>query len=67
MQKRGDRVPKARHSPLLSLTALLGDSAASDASLSCSPPFLFRNYGRLAVLHLRENVHVLHLLRDEAP
>ena len=67
MQKRGDRAPRARHSPQLSLSALPRDSAASDASLSCSPPFLFRNSGRLAVLHLRENAHVLHLLGDEAP
>jgi len=66
-QKRGDRAPRAPHSPLLSLTALPGDSAASDASLSCSPPFLFPNSRHLAVLHLRENAHALHLLRDEAP
>ena len=60
-QKRGDRAPRARHSPQLSLSALPGDSAASDASLSCSPPFLFRNSGRLAVLYLRENTHVSQL------
>jgi len=41
MLKRGDRAPRARHSPQLSLLALPGDSAASDTSLSCSPPFLF--------------------------
>jgi len=67
MQKRGDGAPRARHSPQLSLSALPGDSAASDASLSCSPPLLFRTSGRLAVPHLRENVHVSQLLRDEAP
>jgi len=66
-QKRSDRAPRARHSPQLSLSALPGDSAASGTSLSCAPPFLFRNSGRLAVLHLRENTHVSRLLADEAP
>ena len=66
-QKRGDRAPEARHSPQISLSALPGDSAASGASLSCAPPFLFRKSGRLAVLHLRKNAHVSRLSGHEAP
>jgi len=37
MQKRGDRAPRARDSSQLSLSALLGDTAASDAALSFLP------------------------------
>ena len=59
--------PQAWDSLQLLLSALLGDSATSDASLSFSPPFLFRDFGRLAVLHLRENVRVSQLLQNEAP
>ena len=67
MQKRVNRASRARDSPQLSLSALPGDSAASDASLSFSPSFLFPKSGDLAVLHPRENVHVSQLLRDKAP
>ena len=63
MQKRGGRALRARDSPQLSLLALLGEFASSDASFSFSPPLLFCNSGRLAVLHLREYVGVL---QDEA-
>jgi len=67
MQKRGNRAPRARDSPQLALSALPGDTAASDASLSFSPSFLFPKSGDLAVLHPRENVHVSQFLQDEAP
>lgn len=48
------------------LLGLLGEFDSSDPSFPISPPFLFSNSGRLAVLHLREHVGVLQLLRDEA-
>jgi len=67
MQKRGDKTLRARDSPQLSLSALPGDTATSDASLSFSPSFLFHKSGDLAVLHPRENMHIFQLLRDEAP
>jgi len=61
MQNRGNRALRAWDSPQCSLSALLGDSATSDASLSSSPPLLFCKSGRLAVLHLRENTRVSQL------
>jgi len=67
MQKRGDRTPRAWDSPQLSLSALPGDTAASDASLSFSPSFLFRKSGDLAVLHPREKRACLAALTRQAP
>ena len=61
-QRRGDRASRAQNSPQLSLSALPEEFVSSDTSFSCSPPFLFCNSGRLAVLHLREYVGVSQLL-----
>jgi len=55
MQKRGDRAPRAQDSPQLSISVLPGDFNASDASLSLSLPFFFRNSNRMALLHLKKN------------
>lgn len=62
MHKKGDRAPKTHHS---SRSGVCWENL-TDPSFPISPPFLFSNSGRSAVLHLREHVGVLQLLRDEA-